>query len=173
MIEKQGEFIRLFAAAQPSLHRYICSLLPHFGEADDILQEVAVICWEKFEAYDSSKAFQAWAFGIARNKVLHSKRRFVRTQNLISNAFEQKAEEYFSRQEAGFQEERQDALFVCIDKLDDKQQSILQMRYKEKLSSDNMASTLKRTSQQIRTQLSRLRASLKTCINNKLMDKEV
>ncbi len=170
MIEKQGEFIKLFAAAQPALHRYICSLLPHFGEADDILQEVAVICWEKFPSYDSSKSFQAWAFGIARNKVLHSKRRFMRTQNLINSAFELKAEKYFLKNEKGFQEERQDALFVCIDKLDGKQQSILQMRYKQKLSSDSMAASLKRTSQQIRTQLFRLRAALKTCINNKLME---
>ena len=172
-MKENGEFIRLFAAVQPSLHRYICSLLPHFGEADDILQEVAVICWEKFSSFDKSKSFQSWAFGIARNKVLHSKRRFLRTQNLLNEAFEIKAEEYFSRQNSGYQEERQDALSVCIDKLDGKQQKILQLRYKEKMSSDSMAEKLKRTSQQIRTQLFRIRAALKTCINNTLMDQSL
>jgi RNA polymerase sigma-70 factor (ECF subfamily) len=169
-MKENGEFIRLFATVQPSLHRYICSLLPHFGEADDLLQEVAVTCWEKFSTFDKSRSFQSWAFGIARNKVLHSKRRFLRTQNLLNEAFEQKAEEYFSRQDSHFQEERQDALSVCIDKLDKNQQRILQLRYKDKLSSDHMAEKLKRTSQQIRTQLCRLRAALKTCINNTLME---
>jgi RNA polymerase sigma-70 factor (ECF subfamily) len=169
MSNNNGEFIRLFAAVQPSLHRYICSLLPHFGEADDILQEVAVIAWDKFSKYNPEQSFQSWVFGIARNKVMHSKRRFVRTQNLLTNAFELKAEDYFSKLPANFQEERQDALTDCVDKLDDNQQRILQMRYKEKIGIDKMSEALKRSSQQLRTQMCRLRASLKTCINNKLM----
>ena len=168
-MKEHGEFIRLFASVQPSLHRYICSLLPHFGEAEDVLQEVAVTCWEKFSTYDSSKSFQSWAFGIARNKVLHSKRKYLRTQNLINEAFELKAEKYFANMTGDFLEERQDALNGCVSDLDEKQQRILQMRYKDKLSSDNMADKLKRTSQQIRTQLCRLRSTLKTCINNKIL----
>jgi RNA polymerase sigma-70 factor, ECF subfamily len=168
---KHGEFIRQFASIQPSLYRYICSLLPNFGEAEDILQEVAVICWEKHQEFDESKSFQAWAFGIARNKVLHSKRRFLRTQNLLAKALEEKAEEYFTKHTLSYQEDQQDALQNCVEELDDQQKMILQFRYKEKFSSDAMAEKLKRSSQQIRTQLSRLRTVLKTCVTNRLMDK--
>ena len=163
-----GEFIKLFASVQPALHRFICSLLPHFGEAEDILQEVAVTSWEKFSSYDPEKSFQSWVFGIARNKVLHSKRRFVRTQNLINNAFELKAEEYFHDQSMAFIEERQDALNKCVDNLDESQQKILHLRYKSKLQSDHIGEKLKRSAEQVRTQLCRLRSALKTCINNKL-----
>lgn len=164
-----GEFIKLFASVQPALHRYICSLLPHFGEAEDILQEVAVTSWEKFSSYDPSHSFQSWVFGIARNKVLHSKRRFCRTQNLLNSAFELKAEEYFREQSLSFQEERQDALNRCVDTLDEAQQQILHLRYKEKLPSDHIGEKLKRSAEQVRTQLCRLRSVLKTCINNRLM----
>ncbi|MCM8524953.1 MAG: sigma-70 family RNA polymerase sigma factor [Lentisphaeraceae bacterium] len=163
-----GEFIKLFASVQPALHRYICSLLPHFGEAEDILQEVAVTSWEKFSTYDPEKPFQSWVFGIARNKVLHSKRRFARTQNLMNDAFELKAEEYFQNQTMDFMEERQDALNKCVDTLNEKQQTILHLRYKEKLQSDHIGEKLKRSAEQVRTQLCRLRAVLKTCITNKL-----
>lgn len=174
MTEHQhGEFIRNFAGLQPSLHRYICSLIPNFSEADDILQEVAVISWDKYESFDQTKNFQAWVFGIARNKVLHSKRRFLRTQNLMAKALEAKAEVHFSAHSLNFQEEKQDALTTCVETLNEKQQQVLLLRYKEKLSSDSIADQLKRSSEQIRTQLFRLRNSLKTCINNKLMSKKI
>ncbi|MCM8531846.1 MAG: sigma-70 family RNA polymerase sigma factor [Lentisphaeraceae bacterium] len=169
MDQKHGEFIRQFAAVQPSLYRYICSLLPNFSEADDILQEVAVISWEKYSSFDPSQNFKSWVFGIARNKVLHSKRRFLRTQNLMAKALEEKAEKHFVAQELGHLEEKQDALNTCIEHLDQKQQEVLLLRYKEKMPSEDMASKLKRSAQQIRTQLFRLRSTLKSCINNKLM----
>ena len=163
-----GEFIKLFASVQPALHRYICSLLPHFGEAEDILQEVAVTSWEKFSDYDPEKSFQSWVFGIARNKVLHSKRRFARTQNLLNSAFELKAEEYFHNQSLDLIEERQDALNKCVNDLDENQQKVLHLRYKDKLQSDHIGEKLKRSAEQVRTQLCRLRSVLKSCINKKM-----
>ena len=166
--QSHSDFIKNFAAVQPSLYRYICSLIPNFSDADDILQEVAVISWEKYESFDTSQSFQAWIFGIARNKVLHSKRRFMRTQNLLEKAFEEKAEEHFSSISLNHIEEKQDALNQCIENLDNKQQSVLQLRYDHKLKSEDIAEKLKRTSQQIRTQLFRLRTSLRSCITNKL-----
>ena len=168
--QKHGEFIRNFAGIQPSLHRYICSLLPNFNDADDVLQEVAIISWEKFSSYNQEQSFQAWVFGIARNKVLHSKRRFLRTQNLMVKALEEKSHKHFSAINLNYIEEKQDALSNCVEKLDLKQQQVLELRYKNKLPSDDIADKLKRTSQQIRTQLFRLRTSLRTCISNKLMN---
>lgn len=169
--KKHGEFIRNFATVQSALYRYICSLLPNFSDADDILQEVAVISWDKYDSFDPKQSsFQSWIFGIARNKVLHSKRRFLRTQNLMAKALEEKAEAHFSQTNLNHIEEKQDALSQCVDNLDNKQQKVLELRYKNKLPSDAIAEQLKRTSQQIRTQLFRLRSSLRSCINNKLRD---
>ena len=63
--KNHGEFIRNFAAVQPFLYRYICSLLPNFSDADDILQEVAVISWDKYDSFDQSKStFQAWILAL-------------------------------------------------------------------------------------------------------------
>lgn len=170
--KNHGDFIRNFAAVQSSLYRYICSLLPNFSDADDILQEVAVISWEKYQSFDDEQSFQAWIFGIARNKVLHSKRRFLRTQSLMAKALEEKAEAQFSQITLNHIEEKQDALHDCVNGLDNKQQKVLELRYKNKLTSDLIAEQLKRSSQQIRTQLFRLRSSLRSCISNKLRDNQ-
>ena len=88
----------------------------------------------------------------------------------MAKALEEKAEAEYSQITLNHIEEKQDALSHCVDNLDGKQQRILELRYKSKLTSDVIAEQLKRTSQQIRTQLFRLRSSLRTCINNKLRD---
>lgn len=170
MSANHNEFIKQFAVVQPALHRYICSLLPNFAEAEDILQEVAVTSWEKFSTYDPSQPFKAWVFGIARFKVLHSKRRFSRTQNLLNEALQLKAEEYFNKFTLTHQEEQQEALDQCVAKLDKAQQQILHFRYREKLPSENIGAKLNRSAEQVRTQLCRLRTVLKSCINSRLTE---
>ena len=162
-------FIRLFAPVQNQLLMYIRSLLPNFSEADDLLQEVAATAWNKFGDFDESKGeFKSWLFGMARNKVMHSKRRFARTQNLLNEVQMQISEDYFKDMSNTANDERQDALHSCINKLSLDQQILLKKRYNEKLKSYELAELLKRTAEQVRIQLYRLRKVLKTCINEQV-----
>jgi RNA polymerase sigma-70 factor, ECF subfamily len=162
-------FIRLFAPVQNQLLMYIRSLLPNFSEADDLLQEVAATAWNKFGDFDESKGeFKSWLFGMARNKVMHSKRRFARTQNLLNEVQMQISEDYFKHMSNTASDERQDALHSCINELSLDQQVLLKKRYNEKLKSYELAELFKRTAEQVRIQLYRLRKVLKTCINEKV-----
>ena len=65
-------------------------------------------------------------------------------------------------------DERQDALHSCINELSLDQQVLLKKRYNEKLKSYELAELFKRTAEQVRIQLYRLRKVLKTCINEKV-----
>ena len=76
--------------------------------------------------------FKSWVFGIARNKALHSKRRFLRTQNLLNDIQLQKAEEYFSVKIIQLWRREQNALQECISNLSEDQRSLLLARYNEK-----------------------------------------
>ena len=162
-------FIRLFAPVQNQLLMYIRSLLPNFSEADDLLQEVAATAWNKFADFDESKGeFKSWIFGMARNKVMHSKRRYLRTQNLLNEVQMQISEDYFKSMSNNVIDERTNALESCINQLSLDQQILLKKRYDEKLKSYELAELLKRTAEQVRIQLYRLRKVLKTCINEKV-----
>jgi len=163
------EFIRLFAPLQSQLLGYICSLMPNLNEADDLLQEVAVTGWDKFASFDPQKAdFKAWLFGIARYKAMHAKRRFLRTQNLLNEAQSRRAEQYFSEMSLDYMETRQEALRDCMEELSDEQRRIILQRYKEKKTSYELAASFKRSAEQVRIQLFRLRKVLKSCITQKV-----
>ncbi|MDD7986375.1 sigma-70 family RNA polymerase sigma factor [Lentisphaera marina] len=163
------EFIRQFAPAQHHLHMYIRSLVPNFSDADDLLQEVAATAWTKFESFDPQKAeFKSWLFGIARNKALHSKRRFLRTQNLLNEVQMINAEQFFLNDSSINSDERQDALSECINNLSDEQKKLLLGRYRDKKKSYELADLFKRSAEQVRIQLFRLRKVLKVCVVEKI-----
>ena len=51
--------------AQVSVGRFIRSFVRNRAEADDVLQEVALVIVDRFETWDSNRPFVAWALGIA------------------------------------------------------------------------------------------------------------
>lgn len=66
----QKDVVALWTAAQPAVSAYIASLIPHFHDAEDILQSVALIAVQKSEQYDPATSFLSWCIGIARLEVL-------------------------------------------------------------------------------------------------------
>lgn len=63
-------FLRLFTTHEPAIRAFVRRLVPSRTDADDILQEVAIVLWEKFDEFRDGGDFMAWACGIARFKVL-------------------------------------------------------------------------------------------------------
>ncbi|NQZ57935.1 MAG: sigma-70 family RNA polymerase sigma factor [Lentisphaeraceae bacterium] len=166
---KHADFIRLFAPLQSQLLGYLRSLTPSFNDADDILQEVAVTAWDKFDDFDLAKgAFKSWLFGIARYKSMHAKRRYLRSENLLSEAQARQAENYFANIDNDYLQDRQEALRDCLNELSTEQRNILLKRYRDKQKSHEIADVLQRSAEQVRIQLFRLRKILKICISQKV-----
>src|SRR3954451_24322967 len=63
-------FLRLFLQNQRRLYAYILTLLPNRADADDVLQEVSLVMWDKFDGEQPPDAFVAWGCRIAYFKVL-------------------------------------------------------------------------------------------------------
>ena len=76
-------FLRLFTAHEPALRTFVRSLVPLVADANDVMQEVAVVLWQKFGEYESSEDFRRWAFGVARFKVLAWQRDRMRDRHLF------------------------------------------------------------------------------------------
>jgi RNA polymerase sigma-70 factor (ECF subfamily) len=70
-------FTRLLKENQSRIQVYIRVFVPHWADADDILQETALVMWQKFDTYVVGSDFAAWGIGIARNFVMKfNQRRF-------------------------------------------------------------------------------------------------
>ena len=60
-------FMRYWTRAQPVVAGYVSSMTPDVHEADDLLQDTAVVLLRKFGEYDPGRSFVAWALGIAKS----------------------------------------------------------------------------------------------------------
>ena len=81
------QLARLWTESQPIVAAFILSAIPDFHQAEDVLQQVAVVLVREFERFDASRPFLPWALGIARNLALKSRRDVAkRSKYLISDA---------------------------------------------------------------------------------------
>lgn len=53
----QQEFLRVFLANEREILRYVVALVPNLADAQEIVQQTAVVLLEKFDQYDRSRPF--------------------------------------------------------------------------------------------------------------------
>ena len=109
-------FVRLFARHDPALRAFVRSLVPTLNDADEIMQQVTITAWEKFDQFDPETNFMHWAGKIARYKVM-SHIRDKRRDRLVfdDDLIELLADEY--EEEFNQRADEQRALQGCLEKL--------------------------------------------------------
>ena len=161
--DEMEEFIALLAQHDRALTLYVVSLCPNVTEADDILQEVKLILWQKFNHFERGSSFIAWARKIAFFKILSFRKQKAKNKTYNDESILLEiSDDQENRQELWHK--RGIALENCIGKMTEDQQEVLKLRYKEQLDVDSIAEKLGRTQQAIYRQLSRLREQLLNCV---------
>ncbi|MBN1766310.1 MAG: sigma-70 family RNA polymerase sigma factor [Sedimentisphaerales bacterium] len=169
--EKNKELTVFWAQSQPTIASFIHSLVPNFQDADDILQNVAIITVEKFEQFDRNLSFTAWANGIARNLILKyysqkGKKLVIldaETINKVAQVYEQESRSIHDQKES-----MQKALKKCLMQLKNKWKKIVDMHYIEEFSPVRIAQQLSMTRNNVFVSLHRIRLALKKCVEREL-----
>jgi RNA polymerase sigma-70 factor (ECF subfamily) len=162
------QFLRTLAEHERWLAAYVYSLVARTADADDILQECKVTLWKKFSTFQPGTNFRAWARTIALHQVLNYRRSEKRRpwSPLDQEFIEAVAGEIERRSD---QLDRQaDGLRHCLRKLPQAHRAIVVWRYYEELEIDAIAAKSGRTSEAVYRLLSRIRATLNTCIHRQL-----
>ena len=166
-MDAHEQFTRLWTEAQPKLAGYINALVPDFQEAEDLLQDVAVILLRKFPQYDAKLPFIGWAIGITKREVLMSRRRHARNflcyqsdlLERISEAYEELAPEL---------EDRSRALAECLKAVRGRAGELLSLRYEEGLAPRAIATRVGMAVVAVRVMLSRTRSILRSCLDRQV-----
>jgi RNA polymerase sigma-70 factor, ECF subfamily len=155
---------RLWTEAQPVVGSYILSLLPDFHQAEDVLQQVAVLLVREFDKYDASRPFLPWALGIARNMVLKSRREAARhSRQFLNEALVHQIEQAFQDSSDTWASVRK-ALRHCLRKQPQKVLELLRWRYAFDMKPAAVARELGITPGATRVMLHRARIVLRQCI---------
>jgi len=160
-------FLQQFLATERLLTGYLLAATGDFHEAEDLLQEVSVALWESFDRYDPTRPFQGWALGIARHKVLDWRERKGRHRPALSMEFLEVLEK--AQIEAGEQlAERRPLLQRCLEALPGHLKELVDLRYREGLRLEELATRLERSVGALQVALVRVRRALRDCIERKL-----
>ena len=166
-MEWNEQFTCLWTVAQPKVANLISAAVPDFQQAEDILQNVALTCLRKFGEYDERRPFVAWALGVARREVLASQRKHARSFLCFrSDLLEQLAE--VCEEMVPELDMRTRALRECLKLLDGRASKAVQLRYEQALRLDDVASKLEIKPLNARVLLSRIRSSLRDCVERKV-----
>ena len=159
----------LWMKAQPAIAGYISSLVRDYYQADDILQNVAVIVVRKRESYDVDLPFVPWAIGIAKLEVLKHRRTVARDRLRFEfdEALVEKLTDSYQAAAEDLDRDRE-AVRYCVEKLDTRQREAIRMRHYEDVKSPEIASRMRITPQAARALLYRARKMLVECISKRL-----
>ena len=109
-------FLKLFLKHESGLRCYIRSCVIRPEEVDEIMQEVSLVAWRKFESLEQPEKFGAWTCLIARFEVLKFRRKKARDRLVLDEDIIAKigidAEEQVSRRQLQLS-----ALDKCLKKL--------------------------------------------------------
>jgi RNA polymerase sigma-70 factor (ECF subfamily) len=158
---------RGWVLAQPIVDAFISSTVRNSADAQDILQDVAVAVLDGQSLAPSEEAFVAWTIGIARHKIADHFRREKRLHGTMDEELLQSvATAFVNRAEVWTAEDN--ALEQCLQSVKGEARHVLDLRYRDGHSPQEIARRLGRTSEAIRASLLRIRKGLRECIERRL-----
>ena len=157
-------YVERFTRHEADLRRFVRSLMPTWHDADEVVQQVALVAWRKFDQFDPSTEFLKWAYVVARYEVLMFRRKKARDRHVFhEDLIELLAVEYEEAEES-LREERK-ALRVCLTKLGDNERKLLLGCYARGMKINQMAEKLGKTPTSLYKRVNRLRKLLSSCIS--------
>jgi RNA polymerase sigma-70 factor (ECF subfamily) len=161
------QFAALWTSAQPTITSFIRMLISDYQQADDVLQRVAVTLVRKFDQYDPSRPFGAWAIGVAKFEVLYYRRERATDKHIFGDSV---IEHIASRYEVLVEDTDpiRDALQLCLDQLKGRSRDVIELRYRRGMKSSSIAQEMTLSAGAVRMLLCRARESLRRCIERRI-----
>lgn len=164
---RHQHFLRYFMASEPAVRAFVRSLVPTLADSNDVMQEVAIVLWEKFTEYESSEDFRRWAFGVAKFKVLSWQRDRMRDRHVFGlETTEILAGE--SERLSEHLEKQREALQNCLNKLPSDQRSLVNSAYAPSVRIDELAARIGLSAMALYKKLHRIRMLLVECTHREL-----
>lgn len=146
---------------QPTMQLVAERLLHSTVDAEDTVQEVFIELWEKREELRHVLNIEGYAMQTLKYRCISllRKKNLLVTDNLdsVGDISDEEAQA-----EADLMEERAAKLDRMMEQLPEKQRQVIQMRYLDQLTHEEMQKRLKMSSTHVYTTLSRAMSALKT-----------
>jgi RNA polymerase sigma-70 factor, ECF subfamily len=134
-------------------------------DVDEIVQEVSLIAWQKFEQLNDVEEFPRWACVIARYRILEFRRNRFRDRLVLNEkVFDLLLEEALD--ETKQHDARLRKLESCLDDLPPASRRLVKAAYEPGASIDELARSAGKKANALYQQLWRLRQILRKCVED-------
>lgn len=161
--ELHRRFLPQFTVHECAIRAYVRRLVPARADADDIMQEVSIVLWEKFPEFEERRDFLAWAFGVARFRVLGWLRDRGRDRLVLDEEVVLQLADETEAMEPELSRQRE-ALERCMERVPSEQRSLLMQAYEPDVAIQEVARLSGRTVPGFYQWLHRIRKGLLDCI---------
>jgi RNA polymerase sigma-70 factor (ECF subfamily) len=162
------QFGELLADTQRDLFGFIYSLVQHHADAEDVFQQVTMVLWEKFGAFEIGTNFAAWSTTVAHNVA----RDFIRSRRRNAITF---SDEVLDAIAAAYNAKRcwnhsdtSDALASCLKQLSERDRRLVDRCYSPNRDLAAIARDENRTIGAVYQAICRIRKSLYACVQRTL-----
>jgi RNA polymerase sigma-70 factor (ECF subfamily) len=152
------------------LFAFIYSIVRNRNTAEDCFQDVTMIAFQKCGEFQEGTDFGAWVREIARRRILKAREGAARAHVLLEPAAIDAVAAAHDRQPDGAWEEREAALRQCLERLPERSRRLVAFRYREALDFDAIAGRVQSTAGSIQVVLSKIRQTLRRCIESRLAE---
>lgn len=158
-------FAALMDAHLPRVRRFLAVRAPVAHLADELAHETFVFAFRNLSGFAAGTDLGAWLRSIAANVLRAEVQRFARQRRNLQRYAEwrvlEAADDAAPEADA---EALHDRLSRCLERLPGHLRGLVDLKYREERSSEEMAERLGRTVAWVRTTLFRVREQLRTCI---------
>ena len=166
-MKNQSQFVELLTGQTRTLYAFAYSLARNHQDSEEIVQKTSVLLWEKHEQFDEKASFGAWSrsilYRVAMNHLRERKRQAVFCDpdilEKISDGYEHVDDFYCENRLL-------DSLQACLTRLAGKSRRMLDLRYKDRKSSQEIARVFRLSITAVDVALYRIRARLEQCIRS-------
>lgn len=175
---KKGEsyaFERLLKKYRKSVYYMLLKMVKNADDAEDLTQEAFAKAFNSIEKFDSKFAFSTWLFRIATNNCID----FIRKKRVQTVSIDQPVEgddgssmrfdvkdENLDPNESMLKKQRKRYLRMAIDRLPEKYRVLVELRYFQELSYEEVANELQIPLGTVKAQLFRARELLNQELKN-------
>ena len=169
MAEKRQDFMAQFVRAERSIRALLLAATGDMNLVDDLMQNVAVALWKKWQEYDPGRPFRGWALGVARIEILRWRRSAARNQHVLDV---QMLDQLVGAAD-GAAEEADECLAMlgeCLNQVQGDAREVLNLKYAKGLRSRQIAEKMDKGIGAVEMILTRTRRALRECIKRKLAE---
>lgn len=164
---RETEFLRLLAISYRELYAAAMSVVGNRNDADDVIQEVCVVLWARYDEFDPTTNFHKWACTVAFNvaRTYARKRNRRRGVGLSEEALSKIVRMRTASSE--LLELRREILRNCLTRLAPRDRHFLTDCYRTSSSLVDYAQNKGLTVSTVYSKLKRLRRTLVDCVQKK------